>query len=390
MSGALRILTIGGIPIRIHGSWLLVYALITWSLAVGYFPRVLPDLSPAAYWANGLVAALLLFVSVLLHELSHAGVARSQGLAVQGITLHVFGGVAELRDEAPSPRAEFLIAIVGPLTSFAIGGALWGVAAAGLVRAPWARAIVGYLASINLMVAVFNLIPGFPLDGGRLLRAALWSWKRNLAAATALASRVGVAVAFGLIGFGMLQLFRGAVVGGFWMILIGLFLRSSADASNAQTQVRAALGRLRVADVMTREVVEVPAEARLDQLVERFWRHHFTSFPVVAEGTVQGIASLRHLGSVPRDRWSETRVTDVMAPLTDELVVSPRDSVFEAFEKAARNAIGRVAVLDERRLVGYLSLKDVTHVLTLQGLAVRVDGAADRPAPAPTPERRAA
>jgi CBS domain-containing protein len=199
-----------------------------------------------------------------------------------------------------------------------------------------------------------------------------------------------VAVAFGLIGFGMLQLFRGAVVGGFWMILIGLFLRSSADASNAQTQVRAALGRLRVADVMTREVVEVPAEARLDQLVERFWRHHFTSFPVVAEGTVQGIASLRHLGSVPRDRWSETRVTDVMAPLTDELVVSPRDSVFEAFEKAARNAIGRVAVLDERRLVGYLSLKDVTHVLTLQGLAVRVDGAADRPAPAPTPERRAA
>jgi CBS domain-containing protein len=166
----------------------------------------------------------------------------------------------------------------------------------------------------------------------------------------------------------MLQLFRGAVVGGFWMILIGLFLRSSADASNAYTQTRAALSRLHVGDVMTREVVQVPAGTSLEQLVECFWRHHFTSFPVVADGVVLGIASLRHLESVPRDRWSETRVSDVMTPLTDDLVAAPRDSVFRAFEKAARNTIGRLAVLEDRRLVGYLSLI----------------------APAPAPARRAA
>jgi Zn-dependent protease/CBS domain-containing protein len=372
MGGTLRIITIRGIPINIHLSWLIVYALITWSLAVGYFPRALPELPPAAHWANGLLAALLLFVSVLLHELSHSFVALAHGLSVHGITLHVFGGVSHLEDEPPNPRAEFLIAVVGPLTSFGIAAALWAIGTAGLVPAQSAQAVLGYLVFINVAVGIFNLIPGFPLDGGRLLRAALWRWKGNFAAATYTASRVGGFVAYGLIALGVVQIFGGAIVGGFWIILIGLFLRSAADASYAQTALRTALDRLRVGDVMAREVVKVTPETTLDRLVETFWAHHVTSFPVVADGTVRGIASLHQLGDVPRERWEGTPVTELMTPLSDDLVVAPRDSVFRAFEKAARNKTGRLAVLDERRLVGYLSLKDIAHVLALQGLLTGV------------------
>jgi Zn-dependent protease len=184
MGGAVRVVTIRGIPVNVHVSWLVIYGLITWTLAVGYFPRTLPNLPPVAYWANGLLAAFLLFVSVLLHELSHSLVAIAHGLSVRGITLHVFGGVSHLEDEPPTPRAEFLIAVVGPITSFAIAAVLWAINAAGLVRPAWAQAVVAYLVLVNVVVGIFNLVPGFPLDGGRLLRAALWKWKGTLGQAT--------------------------------------------------------------------------------------------------------------------------------------------------------------------------------------------------------------
>lgn len=368
MGGSLRLLSVRGIPIYIHPSWLAIYALITWTLAVGYFPHALPDVSPLAYWANGLVAALLLFVSVLLHELSHSFVARAHGLSVRGITLHVFGGVSHLEDEPPSPRAELLIAVVGPLTSFGIAAFLWGISMTGIVRAPGVQAIIAYLVSVNLAVGIFNLIPGFPLDGGRILRAALWSWKGTLGRASYIASRVGVGFAFVLMALGLLQIINGAFVGGFWMILIGLFLRSAADTSYAQTALREALARLLVRDVMTREVVSVSPDATIAQLVEDFWSHHFTSFPVVDNGVVQGIANVQQVHKVPRERWAEMRVRELMRPVSEDLIIHPKESVFLALEKASRNALGRLAVLDGSRLVGYLSLKDITHVLALRGL----------------------
>ncbi|HXG05224.1 MAG TPA: site-2 protease family protein [Candidatus Binatia bacterium] len=367
MGGALRIATIGGIPIHVHASWLLVYALITWTLAVGYFPRALPELGAAAWWVSGLIAALLLFVAVLLHELSHAFVARAHGLRVRGITLHVFGGVSHLEDEPPSPRAEFLIAVVGPLTSLGLAGLLWAVLAAGLVPTGSPAAIVEYLVFVNAAVGVFNLLPGFPLDGGRLLRAGLWRWKGTLARATYLPSRVGTGVAFGLVGLGVLQILAGGLVGGFWLILIGLFLRGAADASYAQLALREALQHLRVRDIMARDVVTVTPEATLEELVEKFWAHHFTSFPVVRDGRVFGIAAVHDLHGVPRERWREARAEEVMRPLGDGLVVAQDDSVVQALQKAAANGLGRLAVLESGRLVGYLSLKDITHVLVLRG-----------------------
>ncbi|HEU5322942.1 MAG TPA: site-2 protease family protein, partial [Methylomirabilota bacterium] len=202
MRATVQIARVAGIPIAIHASWLLVYLLITWTLAVGYFPRALPNLTATTYWVNGLVAALLLFVSVLLHELSHAVVAMAHGLRVRGITLHIFGGVSSLEDEPPGPGAEFQIAVVGPLTSFGIAAALTAVDVAGVVPDGGAAAIVGYLVFVNVAVGLFNLIPGFPLDGGRLLRAALWKWQGTLGRATYLASQVGSGVAFALIALG--------------------------------------------------------------------------------------------------------------------------------------------------------------------------------------------
>jgi Zn-dependent protease len=367
MAGTLRLLTIRGIPIGVHVSWLIVYALITWTLAVGYFPRALPELPRTAYWISGLVAALLLFASVLLHELSHAFVARAQGLRVRGITLHVFGGVSHIEEEARTPRAEFWIAVVGPLTSLALAGVLWLLRASTDLRGS-PRAVLDYLIVVNTAVGLFNLMPGFPLDGGRVLRAVLWRWRGSLERATTAASQVGVAFAYGLMGLGALQILGGGLIGGLWTVLLGLFLSAAADASAAQTSLRAVLSRLRVADVMVRDVVTIDADASVADLVEHFWSHHVTSFPVVTDGRVIGIASLQGVHQVPREQWPQTEVRTVMRPLDDALIIEPGHSVFQALERASSNGLGRLAVLERQRLVGYLSLKDITHVMALRGL----------------------
>lgn len=365
---SMRLLTVAGIPINVHTSWLVVYALITWTLAVGYFPRTLPELSSVAAWVGGLAAALLLFVSVLLHELSHSLVARAHGLRVSGITLHVFGGVSQLEEEPPTARAEFLIAAVGPLSSFAIAGLLWAMRAGGVTPAGLAGAILDYLIFINTAVGVFNLVPGFPLDGGRILRAVLWKWKGGVRPATLIASRVGSAVAVILMMWGFIQVMTGAFMGGVWMILIGLFLRGAADASYAQVEFKETLSPLHVDDIMVRNPVAVSASAPVAALVDLLWVHHFTSFPVIDDGRAVGIATLRHVQPVPRAHWQHTLVRDVMQPMSPDLAVERGDSVYAAFEKVSRNGLGRLAVVDGERLVGYLSIKDITHVLALRGV----------------------
>lgn len=385
MGGTLRLLTVRGIPISIHASWLIIFALLTWMLAVGYFPETLPDQAAAMNWVNGLVASLLLFVSVLLHELSHSFVAVAHGLSVRGITLHVFGGVSELGDEPPSARAEFLIAVVGPLTSFAIAGALWGASRAGAVPAGSPAAIVDYLVFFNVAVGVFNLIPGFPLDGGRLLRAAVWRWKGSLARATEIASRVGGGFAIALMVLGIARVVNGDLLGGMWMTFIGMFLRSAATSSYTQVATREALESVLVRDVMTRDVVSMPAAATVTELAERFWEHHVTSFPVLDGDRVLGIVSVAEFKGIPREGWPVARVGDVIRPMTEDLRVAPEDTVYRAFEKATRNRLGRLAVLDAGRLAGYLSIKDITHVLALRQAGAMVNGHRGR-----RPLRRAA
>lgn len=369
MSATLTIFSIRGIPVRVHASWLAVYGLIAWSLAVGYFPQALPALGPATHWVSGLIAALLLFVSVFLHELSHSLVALRLGIPVASITLHVFGGVSELAREPDRPRTELAIAIVGPLTSFAIAAAV-AVVALAVPLAPVVAAVSHYLVVVNAVVGVFNLIPGFPLDGGRVLRAALWRARGDLAWATRIASTAGSIVGVGLIVLGVWRGLAGEFLGGLWLVVIGLFLRQASTASYQQLVVRRALRGRSVADVMVRDVVHVPPDLSVEALVnDYFWRHHVSSFPVVDRGQALGLVGIHDLGRLPRERWPESRVSDVMRPVSEALVASPRESLWQALEKVSRNGIGRLAVVDGGRLTGYLSVKDIMHVLTVSTLA---------------------
>src|SRR4029453_11067387 len=228
----LQVFRVAGIPVRVDFSWLFVFALISWSLASGFVPHVLPELTPVATWLHAVAAAALLFVSVFLHELSHSLVALRQGGGGLEIRLHVFGGTSEVETERPTPRAEFVIAVVGPLTSFVLAGLCYGLGrtVAGL---PWAVALTGFLAGGKPVVGFFNLVPGFPLDGGRLLRAALWGWSGQLGWATRWASRMGSLFAFTLVALGLVRALGGELVGGLWFVLIGVFLHQ-APRSAAQ------------------------------------------------------------------------------------------------------------------------------------------------------------
>lgn len=365
MSGSVTLFRVRGIPVRAHPSWLLILALLTWNLAVGYFPQVLPDLPAAALWIRGLVAALLLFVSVLLHELAHCIAALRYGIPVSSITLHIFGGVSQMEREPERPGAEFTIAVVGPLASFALAAAL-ALGARALDPGPGARATMQYLAFVNVLLGIFNLIPGFPLDGGRVLRAALWRLKGDGAWATRVAARTGSAFAVILIGLGILRAFTGELIGGLWFVLIGLFLRQSAEQSYQQLAVRSGLSPYAVRDVMARQVTVVPAEATAAEVVDRyFWQHHVSSFPVVEGDRVVGIVALDRVKALTPEARETSRARDVMLPLSEALTVAPGDSLWHALEKLTQNGLGRVAVLEGGRLVGYLSVKDVAHVLAV-------------------------
>lgn len=363
MSGGITLFRILGIPVRVNASWLLVLAFLTWTLAVGYFPRVLPDLPVGALWIKGFVAALLLFVSVFLHELAHAAVALRYGIPVSSITLHVFGGVSQLERDPDAPGAEFVIAVVGPLTSFALA-VLLAAARVAVPVSPAVEATLTYLAFVNVMLGVFNLVPGFPLDGGRLLRAVLWRLRGDLRWATRIASRAGAGVGMLLIVLGLLRSVGGEPLGGLWMSFIGLFLLQAAQGSYQQLRVQQALGGRRVADVMARDVVSVPADLPVARVAdELFWQHRVSSFPVVDGGRVLGIVGLDHLKTVAAADRPTTPVRAIMVPLSESLVARPEDSLWTALTRLGQNGVGRLAVIEGDRLVGYLSVKDITQVL---------------------------
>src|SRR5512134_3098809 len=241
-----------GIPLRIHLSWLLIFGLVTWSLAAGYFPAVVPDMPAWSYWAKAIVAAAMLFGSVILHELGHSLMARRHGVAIAGITLFVFGGVSEMKEEPRTPGQELQIAIVGPAISvllavaFALLGGLLGAGG----ELTFTGAVVGYLAWINLLLAAFNMLPAFPLDGGRVLRAILWRWQGDMARATRMAAGTGRVLAFAMMGFGLFQVFSGRF-GGLWLLLVGWFIMQAGSAGAVQASLRQALAGLKVRDVMT-------------------------------------------------------------------------------------------------------------------------------------------
>jgi Zn-dependent protease/predicted transcriptional regulator len=349
---------VAGVQIALDASWLIIFALILWSLAAGYFPHAYPGYGTGEYWLIGLAATLLFFASILAHELAHAVVGNRRGQEVRRITLFIFGGMAHLSREPDSPRDELVIAAVGPLTSVALAGVFWLGArwAGGAGAAPLWVAAFDYLAAINLALAVFNLLPGFPLDGGRLLRAVLWLRWRDLQAATARAADWGAGIGLGLIALGIFEVFGGVLVGGLWLVLIGMFLRGAAHTSYQSTVVEQALGQVPVRDLMIRDPVTVPAEATISQAVEEhFLRHGFASFPVRRNGEVEGLISLQQIKDCPPAERGRRTIHELMRPAQPAIEVPASAPAAEALRRMAEAGSGRLLVVEGGHVVGLIT-----------------------------------
>jgi Zn-dependent protease len=363
--GAVKVGRAFGIPIYVHFSWLVVFALIAWTLATGYFPEREPNLPVTSYWARGLVASLLFFLSILLHELGHSLVALRSGLAIHSITLFIFGGVARLEGDPRDGRTEVRMAAAGPAVSIALALLFYGLGSAPFLGGA-IRAVARYLAFINLVVAIFNLVPAFPLDGGRLLRGLLWR-RLGRVRATRAAATAGTLFAYFLIVTGAFNLLRGAGVAGVWHILIGWFLKDAALNAYRQVRLDETLSGVTVGDAMVREVSTIPGEISVaDAAREYFMRTGYGSYPVVRGDTVVGLLCLRDILKMPPEERENTSVQGAMLPLRDDLVAAPGDPVLEALARLAGSTLGRLLVMEDGRLVGVLSARAVLRQLKLR------------------------
>lgn len=366
----IELFTAFGIPIRIDTSWFVVALLISWSLADSYFPSSYPGSSTATYWVMGIAGALGLFASIIAHELAHALAARQFGLSIRGITLFIFGGVAEMDREPPSAKAEFFVAIAGPIASVFVGilfllTSLVGVATA----APGSvSGVLFYLMFINFVLVVFNMIPAFPLDGGRVLRSALWSWKQDLRWATAVTSQIGSAFGILLIGFGVLEVvFRQDFIGGMWLFLIGMFLRNAAQGSFRQLILRRNLEGEPVRRFMHPDPVTVPRAISVADLVERYvYRYHHKFFPVVDEDRLLGCVTTHQIKELPQEEWSRQTVGSITTPCSADNTVGPETDALEALGLMSRSGASRLLVVEGDRLVGIIALKDLLRFLALK------------------------
>lgn len=360
-----------GIRVVAHYSWFLIVALIVWILTVGWFPMVLPGLSTTRYVLLGLITAFFFFASVLVHELMHSVVAVLNGIPVRRITLFIFGGIAEILKEPPDPGTELKIALAGPATSAAVAAACWGIVALMGVDTPrpGLRLAIYYIAIANTSLLVFNLLPGLPLDGGRVLRALIWRATRNLRRATHVASMAGRAISALLVAAGIVAALWGRDFKvGLWLVFIALFLRQAADASYRQVVLKESLQGIRIASVMTRDVVTVPSDLTLSRLIDEYvLRYHFTCYPVVSDAGPVGVITIRGVKHVPRSNWDTTRVVEAMTPLGPETTLSPDDDIPTTMEKMATTGLGRLPVIDSAgALAGIVSRRDVMNYLQIR------------------------
>ncbi len=366
-----------GFSVRIDLSWLVIAVLITWSLASGWFPQYGTDLSPETYWWMAVAGTLGLFASIIFHEMSHSLIARRFGLPMKGITLFIFGGVAEMDEEPPSAKAEFWMAVAGPAASAVLVG-LFALLTMRASAAGWPQSmhhVLHYLATINAVLIVFNSIPAFPLDGGRVLRAGLWHWKRDLSWATRISSQIGSMFGIMLIVLGVFNFLSGNFVGGMWWALIGLFLRSAATMSYQRLVVRQALEGEPVRRFMTSDPVTVPPDISVQELVDDYvYHHHYKMLPVVENDRLLGCVSTRQIREVPRETWSDTSVRELAAGCSQENTVRPDADAMHALAQMSRSGVSRLMVVDDGRLVGVLALKDLLGFLSLK---VELEGDGD-------------
>ena len=367
MPGSLRIGKIAGIDIYIHVSWIIILVLLTVSLAIGWFPQLYPGQSTATYWIVSLIAALLLFVSVLLHELAHSLVARRRGLPVKNITLFIFGGVSNIEQEPKDPGIEFQVAVVGPITSLLIGAVCF------LLQLPLRgtnsplEEILFYLAVTNLLLGVFNLIPAFPLDGGRVLRSIIWKISGSMRQATRAASITGQVIAYLFILLGIWLLFTVSILDGIWLGFIGWFLLSSAQSANSQVMLASVFNSVTVGEVMNPKPMTVPANISLQQLVDAYFLPGGLRYALVMQNDqLVGLITLSDIRHIPREQWGKVPVSHAMIPLERLHLVSPQQTLSDVLPLMAGRDVNQLPVVQNGAPVGIVSRDAIVQYLEVR------------------------
>lgn len=389
LRGNFKLGRIFGIPVEINVTWILVLLLVMWSIAERYFTRQqFIHLSALHRWLLGAAAAMLLFGSILLHELMHSVTAVKNGLPVKRITLFVFGGVAQMGEEPKTAGVEFRMALAGPIASFilsvvflslfymvyrGIGGsrpvleALVLYVFGGKVSVSVTAALFAYLAFINFLILVFNMVPGFPLDGGRVLRSIIWHFTGNVTKATYVTSRIGKAFAIVLILLGLFYAIQGALIGGIWFIFIGFFLQQAADSGYYQVLMRNGLEGHNVEELMQREVITIDAQTSIGTAVkDYFMPYRFNSFPVLENGRLVGMLTTHDLKAVRREEWDNRTVREIMETEPVEHALSLDETAYGALVKITQDGMGRLPVMKDGRVVGIVSNRDIMKLLKIK------------------------
>lgn len=366
---SVKLFTLFGFEVKVDISWLILAILITWSLARGLFPYYFKNQTIITYWWMGVIGAIGLFFSIIFHELWHSLIARKYGLPIKGITLFIFGGVAHMEEEPESAKVEFFMAIAGPLSSILLGGIFFciRILGKGFGWTTSVTGVLGYLAFINWILAGFNLLPAFPLDGGRVLRSLLWRWKSNLRWATQIASRIGSIFGIILIIMGIVQFFAGNFIAGIWWFMIGMFMQGAARSAYQQLLTRQALEGESVRDFMKVDPVTVTPDIKIEELVEDYmYKYHFKMFPVVEKGELIGCITTKEIKEIPRNQWRSKTVGDLVDTCSSLNTISSETDIIKALAIMNQTKNSRLMVVENHKLVGILSLKDVMKFLSVK------------------------
>lgn len=364
-----RIATLAGIPIYIDLSWFLIAFLLSWTLADGNFPHFYPGLSSATYWVMGITGMLGLFACILLHELGHALVAKHYSLPVNQITLFIFGGVAELKKEPKSPKAEFFIAIAGPIVSAVLAVMFYFISRVGEAShfPPTVLGVTYYLAFINGLIVIFNMVPAFPLDGGRILRSILWGWKKNLAKATKITTSMGAGFGFFLLFLGIFSILSGGFLSGIWLIILGIFLQRAALMSQTQFYVGKELEGEKVEKFMKTSIDSASPSISVQDLIDdHIYLTHHHLYPVVEDTHLVGYVSVQEVKAIDPSRRKMMSVKEIMLPPIKEQLISPKQSALSALEKIQTASFPTLFVVEQGKFMGILTAGDLLKVVSLK------------------------
>jgi len=366
---SIKLFKIFGIEIRLDYSWFIIFGLFAYFFGVSYFPSVLPDVGNGILVLVTFVTVILFFTSVLIHELSHSLVARKKGIPVERITLFLFGGMAQIEKEPETPSSEFIMAIVGPAASFVLamffGIILFFTRDFAIIAEP-----VKYLAIINLVLGIFNMLPGYPLDGGRVLRSIIWKSTGDLKKATLIASNAGRALGFLLVALGIFYIFVGSFINGIWLAFIGWFLQSSAQTGYRQLVFETSIKGIKVGDVVNENIVDVTGDTTIQSLVDDyFMKYRYGRFPIVdglKSRKLVGVISIHDVKEVPREQWENVKVGDVVSKISEKEIADVSMEVSEAIRKMIKNDIGHLVVMSGGKLRGIITRSDVMHFIEVR------------------------